>query len=457
VQVRTPLPAWPLALPPKGRWLRTPCANWPALATTWSSSFLPARRMSDIYRRRTTSIPTSPEDPAAPGVEPWSSSQNPITLNWAANAINTWNVTQTTANWGASAASNGGHALTAHDGVSVPYGSNFNFVSAASSQQIPTTDSGISVNYITGTTNIYPLPADTTFVSATAGGPGTYSGGPASNPSGSFPMVVTSCTAPSNACTATTAATSTFLGSTPGAYIEIGIGSAQIPAGATLNLPEVTVTLTATSTETVDWVQNEFQTAANVSLAGSSLTVALNGYPTAATSVPSAGPAPALLNPATTLASVMVTPPSVIGLPSAPTEDSVKAGNASATIVWSAPTSNGGGALTGYMITPSSGSPVEVGTATSFTVTGLTNGTPYTFTVAAMNSAGTGPPSGTLPAVTPTGPATIAAVTTTSTPSNLAFTGEDLNTTTFLGVVFLLVGGLLMMGMRRSARRRRTA
>ncbi len=40
--------------------------------------------------------------------------------------------------------------------------------------------------------------------------------------------------------------------------------------------------------------------------------------------------------------------------------------------------------------------------ATSTTVTGLTNGTSYTFTVSATNAIGTGPASATSNAVTPT-------------------------------------------------------
>jgi hypothetical protein len=391
----------------------------------------------------TNAVGTGPASAPSNSVTP--GPNNPITLNWAANVVNTWNITQTTANWGASAASSGSHVVRSHDNVSVPYGSNFNFVSAASTQQIPTSQSGIAVNYISGTTNIYPLPAGTTFVSATAAGPGSYSNGPSSNPSGSFQMSITYCTAPSASCTATTSATTTFLGSTPGPYVEIGIGSAQIPAGATLNLPEVTVTLTGSSAETVTWTQSEFQTAANVSLAGNSLTVALKGYPTSATSVPSSGPAPALLDPPPTLASVVVSAPTHVMVPGAPTEDSVKAGAASATIVWTAPTSNGGGSITGYLITPSSGSPVTVGNVTTYTVTGLTAGTPYTFTVAAINSAGTGPPSNTLPAVTPT-----AAATAASTASHtIAFTGADIEQMTILGIALIALGSILMLPRRR--------
>jgi hypothetical protein len=393
---------------------------------------------------------TSPASAASNSVTP--GPQNPVTLNFAINAANMWSITQTGANWGASAASS--HILGSHDSsVSVPYGNNFNFVSAPSTQQIPTAQSGISVNYITGTQQIYPLPDGTTYVSATAAGPGTYSGGPSSNPSGSFPLAVNYCTAPSDSCTATTMATSTFLGATTGPYIEIGLGSAQIPAGATLNLPEVTVTLQGTSTETVNWTESEFQTTANIDLVGNNISIPVKGYPTAATTVPSAGPAPALLNPPPTLASVTVTASAHPSVPGAPTENSVTAGNANATIKWTPPANNGGSPITGYVITPSSGSPVTVGNVTTYAMTGLTNGTPYTFTVAATNAAGTGPQSNALPAVTPLA---VSATSVVAPVKTIAFTGANLDKAFMLGVALLLLGGLLLLTRRLFGRCRRT-
>ena len=94
------------------------------------------------------------------------------------------------------------------------------------------------------------------------------------------------------------------------------------------------------------------------------------------------------------------------GAPGAPTGVSATAGNAEAALDWTAPGSDGGSAITDYQITPYIGaiaqSPILAGsTATSKTITGLTNGTEYTFKVAAINTNGTGPDSVASNAVTP--------------------------------------------------------
>jgi len=89
-------------------------------------------------------------------------------------------------------------------------------------------------------------------------------------------------------------------------------------------------------------------------------------------------------------------PASNAGVPysaaTAPTVTTVKAGDTSATLTWSAPSGNS--PITGYLVTPYIGTTAQpaqsfAGTATTQTVTGLTPGTAYTFTVAATNSTGT--------------------------------------------------------------------
>jgi uncharacterized repeat protein (TIGR02543 family) len=96
--------------------------------------------------------------------------------------------------------------------------------------------------------------------------------------------------------------------------------------------------------------------------------------------------------------------------PGTPTDLTVTAGNGQASFTWSAPSSNGGAAITAYTVTCSPSGSVTV-SGTSATITGLTNGTAYTCSVVATNSAGTGSSSSSV-TVTPKAPA----------PSNLCST-----------------------------------
>jgi hypothetical protein len=84
----------------------------------------------------------------------------------------------------------------------------------------------------------------------------------------------------------------------------------------------------------------------------------------------------------------------VATVPGAPTSVSAVAGNARATVSWSAAPSNGS-AITGYTVTASPGGATArvSGSARSAVVSGLTNDTTYTFTVRATNVVGTGPAS----------------------------------------------------------------
>jgi uncharacterized repeat protein (TIGR02543 family) len=98
------------------------------------------------------------------------------------------------------------------------------------------------------------------------------------------------------------------------------------------------------------------------------------------------------------------------GEPNAPVISSVTAGNARVTVVWSTPASNGS-TITDYLISYSTSAggiyttfADGFSTATSATVTGLTNGTTYYFKVAAKNSVGTGSYSAASADATPTMP-----------------------------------------------------
>src|SRR5208337_5546008 len=90
-----------------------------------------------------------------------------------------------------------------------------------------------------------------------------------------------------------------------------------------------------------------------------------------------------------------------ITVPGAPTIGTATAGNAQATVSFTPPVSNGGSAITGYTLTSNPGGIIAKGAASPITVTGLTNGTAYTFTVTATNAVGTGPASSPSKSVTP--------------------------------------------------------
>jgi alpha-tubulin suppressor-like RCC1 family protein len=82
-------------------------------------------------------------------------------------------------------------------------------------------------------------------------------------------------------------------------------------------------------------------------------------------------------------------------VPGAPPSVTAERGDGQATVSWTAPLSNGGSALTGYIVTPSANgtpeTPIDVeSSATTTVITGLTNGDSYTFRVAAKNAVGTG-------------------------------------------------------------------
>ncbi len=86
--------------------------------------------------------------------------------------------------------------------------------------------------------------------------------------------------------------------------------------------------------------------------------------------------------------------------PDAPTRLSATAGAGQAVLTWSAPAWSGGSPVTGSRVTASPGGATCTGTTTC-TITGLTNGSAYTFTVTAANAVGDSAPSAPSAAVTP--------------------------------------------------------
>ena len=91
-------------------------------------------------------------------------------------------------------------------------------------------------------------------------------------------------------------------------------------------------------------------------------------------------------------------------LPGPPSTVSADAMDSSATLSWLPPSINNGGPISGYWVTATPGGQVfqaPAGPHPSLHLTGLTNGTTYTFQVAASNAAGPGPLSAPSNPVTP--------------------------------------------------------
>ncbi|HUX82109.1 MAG TPA: fibronectin type III domain-containing protein [Halothiobacillus sp.] len=135
-------------------------------------------------------------------------------------------------------------------------------------------------------------------------------------------------------------------------------------------------------------------------------------------------------------ASNLVTPvaPTV---PGAPAIGTVTGGNAQATVQFTAPASNGNSAITSYTVTSNSGGFSATGTASPITVTGLTNGTSYTFTVVATNAVGNSAASAASNSVTPAAPTGNVPTTAAPAPSHtivasvLTTTANDIAGTDF--------------------------
>jgi uncharacterized protein (TIGR02145 family) len=90
-------------------------------------------------------------------------------------------------------------------------------------------------------------------------------------------------------------------------------------------------------------------------------------------------------NSPASVASAAVTP---IPIPDPPTNPVATAGIAQASVAFTPPAFDGGSAITGYTVTSSPGSFTATGASSPLVVTGLTDGTAYTFTVVATNAAG---------------------------------------------------------------------
>ncbi len=128
------------------------------------------------------------------------------------------------------------------------------------------------------------------------------------------------------------------------------------------------------------------------------------------------------------------TPPTSGAVPGAPTALTATAASAQVTLGWAAPTSAGSAPVTGYDVlrgtTAQGESSVPVATdvsGTTFTDTGLTNGTTYYYEVEAVNAAGSSAPSNEASATPPSPPPALAPTVLTSSLSGGGQSGASLS------------------------------
>jgi len=124
------------------------------------------------------------------------------------------------------------------------------------------------------------------------------------------------------------------------------------------------------------------------------------------------------------------TDPPTTTVPDPPTAVSASAGNTEATVSFTAPANNGGADITGYTVTSTPGSFTGTGATSPITVTGLTNGTSYTFTVHATNSVGNSAESSASTAIIPAtvpDPPTAVSASAGNTQATISFTAPANN------------------------------
>ena len=156
----------------------------------------------------------------------------------------------------------------------------------------------------------------------------------------------------------------------------------------------------------VDGVTKATDTASPYTYAWNTTTVANGQHTVTETATDVAG------NKTTSSVTVTVQNGSGPTVPGAPTLTAATAGNNSVAIAWSAPSSNGGSAITGYKVyrgTTSGGETLltTLGNITSFTDATAANGTTYYYKVSALNAVGEGATSNELfakPATVPGAP-----------------------------------------------------
>ncbi len=294
------------------------------------------------------SAASGPATPATPATAPSAPTGVTATSNANASSVVSWTAP----------ASNGGWSITGYTVTSTPGGSTC-ATGASTSCTVTALTNGTAYSFTVTATN-----AIGTSLASSPSAPAT----PATVPNAPTGVSATSGANASSVVSWTAPATN-------GGAIITNYTVTSSPSG-------ITCSTTSTTSCTVSGLTN-----------GTAYTFTVTATNAAGSSVASTPSAPA-------------TPTTVPGMPTAVSATS--GANASSVVTWTAPSSNGGSAITGYTVTSLPGAfTCATTTATSCTVVGLTNGAAYTFTARATSAVGTGPASVASAPATPLAPPTV--------------------------------------------------
>lgn len=270
-----------------------------------------------------------------------------------------------------------------------------------------------------GSSTVLPLPTRANFVfdgwhTATAGGSSLGSHGTSFTPTASQTVyarwiqsslygITDSLTRIGSVVTVANVG-NTFSGANSSSSVAVSVPENALPAGTTINfdmvgnssratglLPNVTYLISIA----ISWIAGDGTVPDTASGKPISVTISNATIKTGATAYAIVNNVSTLLGTATqdgTITIDLTSDPEIVIAavrPSAPLNVTATAnGNQQSVISWSTPASNGGSEITNYTVTSNTNATCTT-SATSCTISGLANGTGYTFTVTAANSVGT--------------------------------------------------------------------